>query len=203
LGSGIGLISGYAGGRVDLILQRLLEILASFPGLVLALIVISALGRPRESGTDVLMLAWQLRALEIAVALSIVFPTMRVLRSAVLRERNMVYVEAAKSIGCTPVRIVWRHILPNVTPYIIVLFTTVIGLIILAEASLSFLGFGASPGTPSWGIDLSSRNREVFVQAPWLIVGPAVALSMTVLGFNLLGDALRDILDPQLRGTRG
>ncbi len=125
---------------------------------------------------------------------------MRVIRSAVLVGRNTPYVEAARTIGATHTRILGRHILPNTLPLVIVGFTNVIGFAILIEASLSFLGYGVSIGTPSWGIDLSNRNREYFLQAPWLMAGPAVALSLTVLGFNYLGDALRDILAPRLRG---
>ena len=201
-GTFLGIISGYVGGWVDLVIQRGLEVLASFPGLVLALVMIAALGSPRESGSNIFMLAWQLRSLELAIALAFIFGNMRVIRAAVLTERSLPYIEAAKSIGCSPVRILFRHILPNVLAYVIVSFSTVIGIVILIEAALSFLGYGVSITTPSWGIDLSNRNREYFLQAPWLIFGPGIALSLTVLGFNFLGDALRDMLDPRLRGSR-
>lgn len=201
-GTSLGILSGYLGGWVDLLIQRGLEVLASFPGLVLALIMIAAIGQPRESGTNILVLGWQLRALEVAIALPFIFGNMRVIRSAVLRERALPYIEAAQSIGASPIRILTKHILPNVMAYVIVTFSTIIGVAILIESSLSFLGYGVSITTPSWGIDLSNRNREYFLQAPWLIVGPGVALSMTILGFNFLGDALRDMLDPRLRGSR-
>lgn len=201
-GTFFGIVSGYVGGWVDLLIQRALEVLASFPGLVLALVMIAAIGQPRESGSNIFMLAWQLRSLEIAIALAFIFGNMRVIRSAVLTERSLPYIEAAKSIGCSPVRILARHILPNVLAYVIVSFSTIIGIVILIEAALSFLGYGVSITTPSWGIDLSNRNREYFLQAPWLIFGPGLALSLTVLGFNFLGDALRDMLDPRLRGSR-
>ena len=201
-GTFLGIVSGYVGGWVDLVIQRALEVLASFPGLVLALVMIAAIGQPRESGSNIFVLAWQLRSLEIAIALAFIFGNMRVIRSAVLTERQLPYIEAAKSIGCSPVRILARHILPNVLAYVIVAFSTSIGIVILIEASLSFLGYGVSITTPSWGIDLSNRNREYFLQAPWLIFGPGIALSLTVLGFNFLGDALRDMLDPRLRGSR-
>jgi ABC-type dipeptide/oligopeptide/nickel transport system permease subunit len=95
-----------------------------------------------------------------------------------------------------------RHILPNVFPFVIVTFTTIFGAVILIEAGVSFLGYGVSIGTPSWGLDLSGRNREYFITAPWVMLGPGVALTLTVLGFNVLGDALRDVLDPRLRGSR-
>ena len=197
-----GLIGGYAGGVADLIIQRVLEVLASFPGFILALVMIAALGQPGDTSQNVFSIIWQLRAMEFAIGVALIFGSTRIIRSAVLTERSTSYVEAAISIGCSPFRIVWRHIAPNVAPYIIVVFTSVIGIVILVEAGLSFLGFGVSVGTPSWGIDLSSRAREYFVQAPWMMIGPGVALSLTVLGFNFFGDALRDILDPRLRGSQ-
>lgn len=202
LGTLLGILSGYLGGWVDLVIQRALEVLASFPVLILALMVVTSLGRPHESGENVLRLIWQMKSLEVAIALAFVFGNMRIIRAAVLAERSLPYIEAAKSIGCSPIRILSRHILPNVMAYVIVSFSTIIGISILVEASLSFLGYGVSITTPSWGIDLSQRNREYFLQAPWLIFAPGAALSLTVLGFNFLGDALRDVLDPKLRGAR-
>jgi peptide/nickel transport system permease protein len=127
---------------------------------------------------------------------------MRVIRASVLRERNLPYVEAAVTIGASTPRIMLRHILPNVFPFVIVTFTTIFGAVILIEAGVSFLGYGVSIGTPSWGLDLSGRNREYFITAPWVMLGPGVALTLTVLGFNFLGDTLRDVLDPRLRGAR-
>ncbi len=202
IGMILGIVTGYFGGWVDILTQRALEILASFPGLFLALLVITVLGRPGEVSNNVVQIAWQLKTLEIAVAMAFIFGSTRIVRSAVLSQRNMAYVDAAKSIGAGSNRILWRHILPNVLPFVIVSFTTIIGIVILIEAALSFLGYGVSVGTPSWGVDLSTSNRTYFVRAPWLMVGPGVALSMTVLGFNFVGDALRDILDPRLRGSR-
>jgi peptide/nickel transport system permease protein len=202
LGTSLGIIGGYAGGWIDLIINRGLEVLASLPGIVLALVLVAVLGRSNANSTNLIEVAWQLRTLELAIAISFIFGVMRVIRSAVIKERSLPYIEAARSLGVPPSRILWRHILPNVMPYIIVAFSTIIGAVILIEASLSFLGFGVSSGTPSWGGDLSARNREFFNVAPWLIVGPGVALSLTVLGYNFLGDALRDILDPRLRGSK-
>ena len=202
LGTALGIISGYAGGWIDLVIQRGLEVLASLPGIVLALVLVAVLGRSNANSSNLVEIAWQLRTLELAIAISFIFGNMRVIRSAVIRERNLPYIEAAKCLGVPPTRILWRHILPNVMPYIIVAFSTIIGTVILIEASLSFLGFGVAGGTPSWGIDLSARNREYFNIAPWLIIGPGVALSLTVLGYNFFGDALRDILDPRLRGSK-
>jgi peptide/nickel transport system permease protein len=201
-GTVLGIVSAYFGGFTDQSINRALEVLASFPGIMLALIVISALGRPEESGTNILLIAWQLRSLELAIAMGFMFGVMRVVRSAVLTQRSLAYVEAAVTIGAGDLRIMFRHIFPNVFPVVIVAFSSIIGGVILIEAGLSFLGFGVSIGTPSWGIDLSNRNREYFIQAPWLLLAPGLALSMAVLGFNFLGDTLRDILDPRMRGTR-
>lgn len=204
VGSGtlMGLFGAYFGGAVDQLLSRALEVLASFPNVMLALLVVAALGRPPETGTNMLLIAWELRALELAIAMGFMFGVMRVVRSAVLAQRSLPYIEAATAIGAGNLRIMFRHILPNVFPVVIVAFSSIVGAVILIEAGLSFLGFGVSLGTPSWGIDLSNQNREYFMQAPWLLAAPATALVLAVLGFNFLGDTLRDILDPRLRGTR-
>lgn len=192
---------GYFGGWVDNMSQRLLEILSSFPSIVLALVFIAVFGRANSTSTNLLVIAWDLRALEMAIGLTFVFGVTRVLRAAVIRERGIPYIEAARSIGAPATRILWRHILPNIMPYIIVSFSSLIGAVILIEASLSFLGYGVAPGVPSWGGDLSTRNRDYFLIAPWLLIAPGVALSLLVIGYNFFGDALRDILDPRLRGS--
>jgi ABC-type dipeptide/oligopeptide/nickel transport system permease subunit len=203
LGTFLGVLSAFYGGWVDLVVQRALEVLASFPGIVLVLMIIAALGRPSgvEEG-NFATLAWGLRVLSLAIAMNLVFGVMRVIRSATLKERELVYVEAARTIGSSPGRIMFRHILPNVFPYVIVTFSSLIGFIILIEAGISFLGYGVSIGTPSWGFDLSGSNRDYFFDAPWIMAAPGVALVLTVMGFNFLGDTLRDILDPRLRGSR-
>jgi peptide/nickel transport system permease protein len=141
-----------------------------------------------------------LRSLELAIALGFTYGVMRVVRAAVLQQRGQLYVEAAVVMGASTPRIMFRHILPNVFPVVIVAYSSLVGAVILIEAGLSFLGYGVSVGTPSWGIDLSNRNREFFLEAPWLLIAPAAALSLAVIGFNFLGDALRDILDPRMRG---
>jgi peptide/nickel transport system permease protein len=202
LGTLLGVISAYYGGWLDLILQRVMEVLAAFPGLILVLMVISALGKPagaREG--NFLILSWDLRTLTIAIALGLIYGVMRVIRSAVLKERELLYVESARTIGAGSGRIMFRHILPNVLPYVIVTFSSIIGFIVLLEAGISFLGYGVSIGTPSWGLDLSGSNRDYFLDAPWVMLGPGIALTLTVMGFNFLGDTLRDILDPRLRGS--
>ena len=201
-GTLIGVVAGYFGGWVDLIAQRALEVIASVPPIILALAIVSVLGQPRSFSSNPLSIAWDLKTVGVAIGIAYVFDTVRIIRAAVIKERSLAYVEAARSIGVSTPRLLWRHILPNVMPYIIVIFSTIIGGVILAEASLSFLGYGVASGTPSWGLDLASSNRAYFTIAPWLIFGPGLALSLVVLGYNLLGDALRDILDPRLRDSR-
>ena len=203
LGTAIGVFSAYIGGWVDLIVQRVLEVLASFPGLILVLMIVAALGKPagaREG--NIALLAWDLRTLSIAIGVGLIFGVMRVIRSAVLKEKGLPYVEAAKTIGAGTTRIMFRHILPNVFPYVIVTFSSLVGFIILLEAGISFLGYGVSIGTASWGADLSGRNRDYFLTSPWVMLGPGIALTLTVMGANFLGDTLRDVLDPRLRGSR-
>ncbi len=203
VGTVLGIVSAYFGGWMDLIVQRAMEVLASFPGLILVLMIVAALGRPsgaREG--NILVLIWDLRTLSLAIGIGLVFGVMRVIRAAVLKERNLPYIEAAQTIGAGSTRIMFRHILPNVFPYVIVTFSSLIGFIILLEAGISFLGYGVSIGTASWGTDLSGRNRDYFLTAPWVMLGPGIALTLTVMGANFLGDTLRDILDPRLRGSR-
>jgi peptide/nickel transport system permease protein len=195
-------VMAYFGGTIDNLSQRALEILSSFPSIVLALIFIAVLGRANSTSHNILQIMWDLRSLELAIGLTFVFGVTRILRAAVIKERAIPYVEAARSIGAPHSRILWRHILPNIMPYIIVTFSSLIGTTILIEASLSFLGYGVAPGVPSWGGDLSTRNRDYFMMAPWLLIAPGVALSLLVIAYNFFGDALRDILDPRLRGSR-
>ncbi|HEY7270634.1 MAG TPA: ABC transporter permease, partial [Dehalococcoidia bacterium] len=201
VGTMLGLVAAYWGGWVDTIMQRALEVVAAFPGLLLILVVVAALGRPRVSrNVNLLTLAWELRVIVFAVGVGLIFGTTRIVRSVALAERRSPYVEAALSCGAGWPRIVLRHLLPNVMAYIIVGISVTLGLAILLEASLSFLGYGVPPGTPAWGTDLSGINRQFFLQAPWLVLAPGGAISLTLLGFNFLGDALRDELDPRLRG---
>lgn len=203
LGSALGLLGGYFGGWLDMIIQRLIEVIAAFPGLVLTLVVVAALGRPHVSrDANVFQLVWELRVVVIAIAILFIFASTRIIRSAAIAERHSTYVEAAKSCGAGWARIVLTHILPNVMAYIIVSVSVTLGLAILLEASLSFLGYGVPPGTPSWGADLSGPSRQFFLQAPWLALAPGGAISLALLGFNLLGDSIRDVLDPRLRGSR-
>ena len=200
-GTVLALLSGYFGRWIDLLVQRAMEIIASFPGLVLVLVVVAALGRPKVSrDPNIRMMAWELRTIVLAIGIGFIFGTTRIVRSAVISQRHAQYVEAAQACGAGWPRILASHIFPNVVPFIIVAASTTLGLAILIEASLSFLGYGVPPGTPSWGADLAGRNRQYFTNAPWLVLAPGGAISLTLLGFNLLGDAIRDVLDPRLRG---
>jgi peptide/nickel transport system permease protein len=188
IGMAIGITSGYAGGLLDTTVQRVVDTAIAFPQIILLLIVIRVLG---PSITNVILV----------VAIGIVPGVSRVVRSAVLSERQNQYVEAARALGASDARIIARHLAPNVLPLGIVIATTLLGAAILAEASLSFLGLGIPPPNPSWGADVSA-SRTSFPINTWAALFPGLAISLTVLGFNLLGDALRDILDPRLRGSR-
>jgi peptide/nickel transport system permease protein len=188
LGGIIGLLSGYAGGKTDLIAQRVMDILQGLPLLVLALVMSAALGPSIEN-------------VVIAISIPIVPRAARVIRSSVLSIREMQYVEAARAIGLRHLRIAFRHILPNTMGPFIVLCTAQLGSAILVEAALSFLGLGVPEPYPSWGRMLSVSAAEYAQKAPWLVLFPGVAISLAVFGANLLGDALRDTLDPRLRGS--
>ena len=186
LGISIGLMSGYLGGTVDLITQRLMDIMQSLPLLVMALVMAAALGPSLENTI-------------IAIAIPLVPTVARVVRSSTLSLREQPFVEAARAVGMGEVRIAMRHVLPNTLAPLIVLGTAQLGSAILVEASLSFLGLGIPEPYPSWGRMLSESAAEYVRTAPWLVIFPGVAISLTVFGTNLLGDALRDILDPRQR----
>ena len=188
LGSLVGLVSGFAGGWLDLVMQRVVDALLSIPGLVLALFFAAVFDPSTETGV-------------LAITIAITPAVSRVIRSAVLAAKENVYVEAARTIGATPLRIMVRHVLPNVTAPILIMMSTLLGAAILIEASLAFLGMGAQEPDPSWGVMLRSA-RQFMEVAPWLVLAPGAAISLTVLAFNLLGDRIRDVLDPRLRGSR-
>ena len=188
LGGVIGLLSGYAGGKIDLVTQRVLDILQGLPLLVLALVMSAALG---PSLTNVV----------IAISVPIIPRAGRVIRSSVLAIREMQYVEAARAVGVRHLRIAFRHVLPNTMGPFIVLCTAQLGSAILVEAALSFLGLGVPEPYPSWGRMLSLSAAEYAQKAPHLVLFPGLAISLAVFGSNLLGDALRDTLDPRLRGA--
>lgn len=202
LGTLLGLLAGYFQGPVDYLIQRSGEVWTAFPELFALLLIVSILGTPHTTGGNLLTIAWDLRNLVFAFTIGAVFGGSRIVRAVTLSLKHNDYVLAARALGARDSRIILRHILPNVLPYVIVGATVGLGAVILGEATLSFLGLGVAPGTPSWGQDLSGRNRLFFRQAWWVAVAPGTAISLTVLGVNLFGDALRDILDPRLRGSR-
>ncbi|HEV8586366.1 MAG TPA: ABC transporter permease [Methylomirabilota bacterium] len=189
LGGIIGLLSAYVGGKTDLITQRLLDILQGLPLLVLALVMSASLGP-------------SIRNVIIAISIPIIPRAARVIRASVLSIREMQYVEAARALGLRHLRIAFGHILPNTVGPFIVLCTAQLGSAILVEATLSFLGMGIPEPYPSWGRMLSVSAAEYAQKAPHLVLFPGVAISLAVFGSNLLGDALRDTLDPRLRGSR-
>jgi peptide/nickel transport system permease protein len=182
----LGLLSGYAGGYADLLVQRVADAMMSVPSLILGLTVIAVIGPSY---------------LNLIVAIGIVMTPIvqRVVRSAVLAVRNQDYLQAASVIGAGHARILWRYVLPNVTAPILVIASVELGSAILIEASLSFLGYGTPPPRPSWGAMLSGEGRRYMVSAPWLVILPAITVSVAILAINMLGDALRDAFDPRLR----
>jgi peptide/nickel transport system permease protein len=189
LGACIGLLSGYFGGIADTVLQRMIDVIMAFPGLVLVLVVVSVLGTGTFKST-------------LAIAVVIIPGAARVVRGVVLSMKQRPFVEAARALGATDLRIVRRHIVVNVVAPVIILASITLGNAILIEASLSFLGLGTPLPKPSWGAMLAGTGRRFMEVAPWLAFFPGLAISVTVLAFNLLGDAVRDLLDPRLRGSR-
>ena len=185
----LGILTGYLGGKFDMIVQRMVDAWMSFPDLIILIVVVAVLG----PGT------WQIIGV---LGLLLGIGGSRIIRSAVVSVRENMYVHAAQSIGASTGRILWRHILPNVLPPIIVLFTTRVGTVILAESALSFLGLGVPPPTPTWGGMLSGSGRTFMFQGPWLVIFPGLCLTMVVYAINVYGDALRDIFDPRMRGSR-
>jgi len=186
----IGIVSGYIGGKLDLIAQRAVDTAMCIPALILMMVMMSIIGPGMWQVIIVIGVMWG-------------FIGSRIIRSAVISIRENVYVAAAEAIGCSTTRILTRHILPNIMAPTIILFTTRVPNVILVEASLSFLGFGIPPPTPSWGSMLSGSGRSFMFQAPWMAIWPGLALSIVVYGVNIFGDAVRDILDPRLRGGVG
>ncbi len=186
IGVAVGLTSGYFGGWYDLLVQRLIDIMQALPLLVMALVMAASLG-PSLQNTI------------IAIAIPLVPNVARVIRSNTLSLREMPYVEAARAVGMSELSIAVRHVLPNTLAPLIVLATAQLGAAILTEAALSFLGLGIPEPHPSWGRMLSESAAEYVRTAPWLVIFPGIAISLAVFGTNLLGDALRDYLDPRQR----
>lgn len=220
MGSVIGIASGYFGGFVDSALQRLVDAMLAFPPIVMLLAIIAVIGNEDSAvrvflhdNTPIPEGTWwgipnflDIIVVSMAIGIAIAVGSARVVRGAVLSLKENVYIEAARAMGASDLRIMARHILPNVAALIVVLATIFLPLAILAEAAISFLGVGVPAGTPSWGADmgnLSNRDDAIGRGAWWVVFFPGLALSLVVLGFNLLGDSFRDISDPRLRGGGG
>jgi peptide/nickel transport system permease protein len=185
IGVMVGAVAGYFGGWLDDVLMRIVDILLAFPGLILALAIVGMLGPGIENVVLGFVAVWW-----VSYA--------RVTRSLVLSLRERDFIEATRSVGASNWRIILRHILPNVLPPVIVLITLEMGRLLLAISGLSFLGLGAQPPTPEWGAMLNA-GRRLLQRAPELMIYPGLAISLAVMGFNLLGDGLRDALDPHLK----
>jgi peptide/nickel transport system permease protein len=185
----IGIVTGYLGGKIDLLIQRFVDAWQSFPDLIVLIVVVSVVGPGMPQ-------------IIVTLALLLGIAGSRIIRSAVVSVRENMYVHAAQSIGASTPRILWRHILPNVLPPIIVLFTTRVGVVILIESALSFLGLGVPPPAPTWGGMLSGSGRTFMFQGPWLALAPGLCLTIVVYATNMFGDALRDLFDPRMRGSR-
>jgi peptide/nickel transport system permease protein len=186
IGGLLGVISAYLGGKVDLLLERLMDILLAFPQLILALAIASILGPAVQN-------------VVIAISVPIIPRAARVVRSTALSVKEHVYIEAVSALGAPRWRIVLLHIVPNVVAPYIIMLTAQLGGAILAEAALSYLGLGAAEPTPSWGLMLSGSALSYAEKAPWIPLFPGIAISLGVFGFSLFGDSLRDALDPKLR----
>ena len=184
----LALAAGFLGGVVDVIISRLIEVVIAVPAILWLLMFTTAVDR-------------SVQTLMVGVAFIFTPIAIRLFRGNVIQERSIAYVEAARVIGASGGRIMFRHILPNLAPLIIVAASITIPAAMLAEASLTFLGLGLEPGTPSWAQDLGGENSNYFRSAWWLPVFPGAALALAVLAFNFFGDSLRDVLDPRLRGS--
>ena len=186
-GGVIGLVSAYYGGKVDMTIQRIMDALMSIPTLILALAIMAALGQ-------------SLNNVVLAIGIVQIPRANRIVRSQALSVKESEFALAARSIGAGDMRIMLYHILPQCMAPWLIIASAALGTAIISEASLSFLGMGVPPTVPTWGGMLSTRGREFFIDNPWMAIWPGVAISLAVYGFNLFGDALRDVLDPRLRG---
>jgi peptide/nickel transport system permease protein len=188
-GALLGVVSGYFSGSLDYLMQRMIEVVMAFPLLVLLLIMVAAVGASVQNVTLIIGI--------------VMVPIMsRIVRAIVLAEKELPYIDAARSLGATDLRIVFLHLLPSVFPLLGILASIALGGAIMAEAALSFLGLGVPPPNPAWGSDMSGNARDYFQAAPWLAIFPGLALSLTILGANLLAEAVRDVVDPFRQGMR-
>jgi peptide/nickel transport system permease protein len=186
----VGGLSGYFGGKFDMIFQRFVDAIQCFPSLILYLAILAIIGQG-------------LVPVILVLGITTGFLASRTIRSVVIGIKGNMYIQAANAIGTRTRNIILRHILPNIMPVLIIGFTLTVGSMILSEAMLSFLGFGIPPPTPSWGGMLQGSARRYMLLAPWMALWPGLALALAVYGVNMLGDALRDLWDPRLRGGLG
>lgn len=194
-GTVLGILSAYLGGTFDYLVQRVVDAMQAVPGIILLIAIMIVLGtRFPNIPAQVIVV--------IALAIPNSISESRVLRDASMQVSRAEYITAARAIGASDVRVMAQHVLPDIVSPIIILASLAFGQFILAEATLSFLGFGVQAPAPSWGNMLSAEGRAYMFAAPWLLWGPAIALSLVVFGANMFGDALRDVLDPRLRGSR-
>ena len=218
IGATLGIISGYLGRFVDSVIQRSVDILLAFPAIVLVLAVVTVIGdedsavrrflaedTPLPEGSFLgIPFFLDIFIISLAIAVGVAVGTARIVRGAVLAIKENVYVDAARALGASDARIMLHHIFPNVVALVVVLASIILPLAILTEAAISFLGIGVPVPTPSWGADLTGPNRATAQSGAWWpVFFPGLALSLVVLGFNMLGDAFRDISDPRLRGALG
>ena len=190
-GAVIGVVSAYFGGKTDLLIQGVMDVLLSFPIIVLAITVVAILGNYVVFGLDVNLI--------VAIAVPMLPRVERVVRASALAVRELPYVDAARAAGYSHARIIFRHMVPNVVAPYLIMLTAFVAQAILAEASLSFLGLGVTEPAASWGLMLSGSAADFYQQAPWMIVFPGIAISLGVFAFNLFGDSLRDWLDPKIK----
>ena len=191
IGAIIETTSAFYGGKIDLIIQRFIDLMLSFPIVVLAIVVIAIFPKTVVVGIDINVI--------IAIAIPFTPKVARVIRAQALTIVTLPYIDAAKASGYSASRIIFRHIIPNVSAPFLIMLTAFIGQAILLEASLSYLGLGVVEPTPSWGLMLSGVNSDYYRTAAWMIIYPGLAVSIAVFSFNLLGDSLRDWLDPKLK----
>jgi peptide/nickel transport system permease protein len=191
VGALIGAASGYFGGRIDIVIQRIVDILLAFPIIVLAMVVIAVLGKKQLGGVDMNLIA--------AIALPFIPKMARIARSSTLSIAAMPYIDAARAAGFSHSRIILRHIMPNIVAPYLIMVTAFIAQAILLEASLSFLGLGVTEPTPAWGLMLSGASADFYKDAPWMILFPGLAITLAVFAFNMFGDSLRDWLDPKMK----
>jgi peptide/nickel transport system permease protein len=191
LGAVIGVMSAYFGGKIDLLIQGIMDVLLSFPIIVLALVVVAMLGQKIVLGVDINLI--------VAIGIPMVPRVARVVRASALAIRELPYIDAARAAGFSNTRIIFRHMVPNVVAPYLIMLTAYVAQAILSEASLSFLGLGVTEPTASWGLMLSGSAADFYQQAPWMIIFPGLAISLAVFAFNLFGDSLRDWLDPKIK----